>query len=130
VRFDHYLLPGPGLELIRNPRRREHYAPLVVTRNPKRKNRAATTGHGGQSELGALRSRLRAIDVRSMRNQVISPVLAPDEAGELLGIDADEVRGAMSTGRVCVTRLLDKGGRTLRVGVRLSELLTHFGFGP
>jgi len=116
-------LPGPGLEIIRNPRLRTHLSPLVVVRNPNRQSPTRTPDHMNKSDMQRLRDKLFRMAGRPLRNLIQSPVLTPSEAEEILGLDAEGIRQGMANGRYCVTTVTQDG--TKRTGVRISELLGH-----
>jgi hypothetical protein len=122
-------LPGPGCEVIRNPKYHIELSPLVVTRNPNRGMRAtassqlqASTRVVDGERIASLRQRLIGLAGRQLRGTQTAPRLPLDTAAAVLGISVDDVRDLARRRRICETWEVQSDGRREQV-VRAVDII-------
>jgi hypothetical protein len=96
VLIDYYpQLPGPGLEVIRNPRYPVELRPLIVARNPASRSRLARATTPSTHDAGWIeraRTALQRFAGRGMPGSQTAPRFSLREASEILGVSEHEIR--------------------------------------
>jgi hypothetical protein len=107
VLIDYYpQLPGPGLEVIRNPKYPVELRPLIVGRNPASRSglaRATTASTRDAGWIERARTALQRFAGRGMPAAQTAPRFNLEDASQIVGVSVADLRELATRGQITET---------------------------